>query len=231
MENPKLTKFLAFCQNDGLFSAFYALQKQTLSIKVWKLREFQIFNFETIILNLEKVFSNLEPEGQGDGIVMGVTRPLLLGPFYYIQTEFSILFCTRLYSRAETIRGNTVGLVNFIEPKIIQSHYIETDRQNFRHSLFLPNSFIARKQLLYIIVATYVSENSAWEKTAGNFYLVQGSMYFQILVFLSETPMMCAICELDLGCIPCTYIPYTAKYTPSMVGFIYQGVGRKNDLS
>ena len=28
---------------------------------------------------------------------MGVTRPLLLGPFYYIQTNFSILFCTRLY--------------------------------------------------------------------------------------------------------------------------------------
>ena len=28
---------------------------------------------------------------------MGVTRSLLLGPFYYIQTKFSILFCTRLY--------------------------------------------------------------------------------------------------------------------------------------
>ena len=97
MENPKFTKFLAFCQNDGLFSAFYALQKQTLSINVWKLREFWIFNFETIILNLEKVFSNLEPEGQGGGIIMGVTRLLLLGPFYYIQTKFSILFCTRLY--------------------------------------------------------------------------------------------------------------------------------------
>ena len=25
MENPKFTKFLAFGQNDGLFSAFYAL--------------------------------------------------------------------------------------------------------------------------------------------------------------------------------------------------------------
>ena len=50
-----------------------------------------------MILNLEKVFSNLEPEGQGGGIVMGVTPPLLLGPFYYIQTKFSILLCTRLY--------------------------------------------------------------------------------------------------------------------------------------
>ena len=98
MENTKFTKFLAFCQNDGLFSAFYALQKQTLSLNVWKLCEFWIFNFETIILNLEIVFSNLEPEGKEGGIIMEVTRQLLLGPFYYIQTNFSILFCTRLYN-------------------------------------------------------------------------------------------------------------------------------------
>ena len=97
IENPKFTKFLAFCQNDGLFSAFSALQKQTLSLNVWKLHEFWIFNLETIILNLEKVLSNLEPEGQGGGIIKGVTRLLLLGPFYYIHTNFSIFFCTRLY--------------------------------------------------------------------------------------------------------------------------------------
>ena len=59
---------------------------------MWKLREFWIFNFETIILNLEKVFSNLEPEGQGGGIIMGVTRLLLLGPFYSIQTNFMYFF-------------------------------------------------------------------------------------------------------------------------------------------
>ena len=41
--------------------------------------------------------SNLEMEGQGRRIIMGVTDPLLLGPFYYIQTKFSILFCTLLY--------------------------------------------------------------------------------------------------------------------------------------
>ena len=32
----------------------------------------------------KKVFSNLEPEEQGRGIIMGVTLPLLLGSFYYI---------------------------------------------------------------------------------------------------------------------------------------------------
>ena len=36
------------------------------------------------LLDLKKVLSNLEPEGQGPGILMGVTRLLLLGPFYYI---------------------------------------------------------------------------------------------------------------------------------------------------
>ena len=68
---------------------------------LWDLTEIFLKEYaeslKKIILNLEKVFSNLEPEGQGGGIVMGVTRPLLLGPFYYIQTKFSILLCTRLY--------------------------------------------------------------------------------------------------------------------------------------
>ena len=34
--------------------------------------------------DLKKVLSNLEMEGQGRGIIMGLTHPLLLGPFYYI---------------------------------------------------------------------------------------------------------------------------------------------------
>ena len=36
--------------------------------------------------------SNLEPERQGRGIIMGVTRLLLLGPFYTIQTKFMYFF-------------------------------------------------------------------------------------------------------------------------------------------
>ena len=39
------------------------------------------------IWDLKKGFSNLELEGQGRGIIMGVTRLLLLGPFYTIQTK------------------------------------------------------------------------------------------------------------------------------------------------
>ena len=43
-------------------------------------------------MRFKKVFSNLELEGQGRGIIMGVTRLLLLGPFYYIQTDFQYFF-------------------------------------------------------------------------------------------------------------------------------------------
>ena len=35
-------------------------------------------------MRFKKGLSNLEMEGQGRGIIMGVTSPLLLGPFYYI---------------------------------------------------------------------------------------------------------------------------------------------------
>ena len=39
-----------------------------------------------------KVFINLELEGKGRGIFMGVTHLLLLGPFYFIQTNFLYFF-------------------------------------------------------------------------------------------------------------------------------------------
>ena len=51
--------------------------------------------------DLKKVFSNLELEGQGRGIIMGGTRLLLLGPFYTIQTNFMNFFahdCTWLFN-------------------------------------------------------------------------------------------------------------------------------------
>ena len=43
-------------------------------------------------MRFKKVFSNLELEGQEYGIIMGVTRLLLLGPFYTIQTNFMYFF-------------------------------------------------------------------------------------------------------------------------------------------
>ena len=37
-------------------------------------------------MRLKKSLRNLELEGQGRGIIMGVTRLLLLGPFYTLQS-------------------------------------------------------------------------------------------------------------------------------------------------
>ena len=39
-------------------------------------------------MRFKKAFSNVELEGQGRGIIMGITRLLLLGPFYTIQSKF-----------------------------------------------------------------------------------------------------------------------------------------------
>ena len=52
--------------------------------------------------DLKKLFSNLEPEGQGRGIIMGVTRLLLLGLFYTIQTKRDQTICTRVYNKNHT---------------------------------------------------------------------------------------------------------------------------------
>ena len=37
------------------------------------------FSIMKIFWDLKKVFTNLEPEGQGGGIIMGVSRLLLIG--------------------------------------------------------------------------------------------------------------------------------------------------------
>ena len=48
--------------------------------------------------DLKKGLSKLEVEGQGRGIIMGVTRLLLLGPFYYIALYWGgIKLCHTLY--------------------------------------------------------------------------------------------------------------------------------------
>ena len=48
--------------------------------------------------DLKKVFSNQEPEGRGCGIIMGVTRLLLLEPFYTIQIQTHQTFLGGVYN-------------------------------------------------------------------------------------------------------------------------------------
>ena len=51
-----------------------------------------IFPLWTKGFRFKKVFSNLEPEGQGYVIIKGVTSLLLLWPFYTIQINFVYYF-------------------------------------------------------------------------------------------------------------------------------------------
>ena len=56
--------------------------------------------------DLRNVFGYLELEGQGHGIIMGVTRLLLLGQFYSIQTNFLYFFahdCTCVHLKLYVI--------------------------------------------------------------------------------------------------------------------------------
>merc|ERR1712051_613304 len=67
-------------ENWPLSEEFY-VKVESLKFQQFHLMKFdffQSFNFD------QKFLSNLEVEGQGRGIIMGVTHLLLLGPFYYI---------------------------------------------------------------------------------------------------------------------------------------------------
>ena len=63
-----------------------------------------------------------------------------------------------------------------------------------------------------------VSENSAWGKNQWEFLFGSG---FNVLsnfgISFGNPHDVCSI----WAAIPCTYTPYKAQYTPSMVGFIY----------
>ena len=68
------------------------------------------FSIMKKLRDLKKVFSNLELEGQGCGIIMGVTRLLLLGPFYTIQTNFMYFFAQ--YCMYDTVHGGKYYYLN-----------------------------------------------------------------------------------------------------------------------
>ena len=63
------------------------------------------------LLDLRKVLSSLEPVGQGRGIIMGVTRLLLLGPFYYIA-----IICQPKHFHLQFSSYQHVRMRLFLEP-------------------------------------------------------------------------------------------------------------------
>ena len=73
-------------------SAILPYEFQSFNFDLKFLWNWSFFHYEPKVLDLKKVFSNLEPEGQGRGIIKGVTRLLLLWPFYTIQINFMYYF-------------------------------------------------------------------------------------------------------------------------------------------
>jgi hypothetical protein len=84
------------------FQQFYLMKFdffQSFNFDLKLLWNWSFFHYEQI-MRFKKVFSNLEPEGQGRGIIMGVTRLLILGPFSYITLfgGYKIMSHTVLWS-------------------------------------------------------------------------------------------------------------------------------------
>ena len=99
VHNGKLTNFKGILGQgwNSEVSAILPYEFQSFNFDLKFLCNWSFFHNEPKVLDLKKVFSNLEPEWQGRGIIKGVTRLLLIGPFYTIQINFMyVLFCTRL---------------------------------------------------------------------------------------------------------------------------------------
>ena len=71
-------------------TSFSRILGQSWKVKLHKVKllkfcwNWSFFHYEKI-MRFKNVLSDLELEGQGHGIIMEVTRPLLLGPFYLVK--------------------------------------------------------------------------------------------------------------------------------------------------
>ena len=90
------------------------------------------FSIMKKLWDLKKVYSNLEPERQGRGIIMGVTRLLLLGPFYTIKTNFMYFFahdCSKQLVTPVNLTNYLISRIGSTLPKLKTAFY----RSNFGH--------------------------------------------------------------------------------------------------
>ena len=105
---------------------------------------------------------------------MGVTCLLLLGPFYYIQTNFSILFCTRLY----LAKGG--HSVRFIFTKKTDNDIIIYFLADYKkeHDLLIPFHnglliiWVCKKKLstslLYWVIVDFQCYQICWQLQSGD---------------------------------------------------------------
>ena len=114
------------------------------------------------------VFSNLDLKGQGRGIIIGVTRLLLLGPFYTIQIKFYMFFfahdCTvpvDLMTEANTIIENQLQpkLVLFVKicTLLISKETKLFNNFKFRNHLTVSKIYVLRHQRNYQVGYNYAT--------------------------------------------------------------------------
>ena len=87
------------------------------------------FHYEKII-DLKKVLSYLELGGQGRGIIMGVTRPFLLGPFYYVSSYVTPNLSTASVAHTSIfwlfMKGNLTLIQSLVTLRMCCGSYVDT---------------------------------------------------------------------------------------------------------
>ena len=109
---------------------------QSFNFDLKFLWNWSFFHYEKII-RFKKVLSNLEMEGQGFGIIMGVTHQLLLGPFYYIALYW--VYTVPLWLRIVRLPSSGMFLVHWsLIPaksssltKLVESSPVECSSKSF----------------------------------------------------------------------------------------------------
>ena len=136
-----------------LLGLFYTIQMQIYVLFCTRLYlKLVIFSLWTKFLDLKKVIINLEPEGQGHDIIMGVTGLLHLGPFY---TDRQIL-CTFLQTTVNDFRKRR----HFV-PKVKMC-------QNFFADSWLWDLFLRIKATLTRISFSFLSNFQILKKIRKN---------------------------------------------------------------
>ena len=117
--------------------------------------------------DLKKILSNLEAEGQGHGIIMGVTRLLFLGPFYTIQTNFMYFFAhdciiIRPAGTFQLGQANVCSfLVNLLKNATIQYNFNVNHQQISLLKMPQVYSAIFYRLMMSFNVISYVSNNAS----------------------------------------------------------------------
>ena len=125
------------------------------------------FSIMKKLWDLKIAFGNLELEGQWRGIIMGVTRLLLLGQFYTIQSKFMYFFAhdciiIRPAGTFQLGQANVCSfLVNLLKSATILNHFNINHQQISLLKMPQVYSAIFYRLMMSFNVISYVSNNAS----------------------------------------------------------------------